>query len=421
MPDDKQGTSQNVWEMTQSRLDRTMELLSIKPGMQKYLREPRKILEVSVPIKNDDGKIEIYKGYRVQHNTNRGPAKGGIRYHQDVNLDEIKALSMIMTWKCSLVNLPFGGAKGGVVVDPYKVSLNELEHITRRYIFEIFDSIGPNKDIPAPDVGTNAAVMAWILDTYSMDKGHSVPGVVTGKPISLGGSQGREDATSRGCVYTILSTLKVLGIDSTDLDVVIQGFGNVGGNAAKILYDLGFKIIALCDVSGGLYNKKGIDVYDASEYLSTNKTFEGYSKAEHIEKDEIFKIPCDILIPAALENQITAANAADIKARIIAEGANAPTTPDADPILADSGIFIIPDVLANAGGVTVSYFEWVQGNLAYFWTKREVNLKLRDIMERAFYDTYRLSQEKKVDMRTAASMLAVSRVAEATSLRGIYP
>lgn len=340
---------------------------------------------------------------------------------QPFKLDEIKALSMIMTWKCSLVNLPFGGAKGGVIVDPYKVSLNGLERITRRYIFEILDSIGPDKDIPAPDVGINAAIMAWILDTYSMDKGHCVPGVVTGKPISLGGSQGREDATSRGCVYTILSTLKVLGIDSTDLDVVVQGFGNVGGNAAKILYDLGFKIIGLCDVSGGLYSNKGIDVYGVSEYLNENNSLEGYSEAEHIDKDDIFKIPCDILIPAALENQITAANAADIKAKIIAEGANAPTTPDADPILADSGIFIIPDVLANAGGVTVSYFEWVQGNLAYFWTKREVNLKLRDIMERAFYDTYKLSQEKKVDMRTAVSMLAVSRVAEATSLRGIYP
>jgi glutamate dehydrogenase (NAD(P)+) len=407
--------------MTLARLDSTLDMLDIKTGLNEYLKEPRKVIEVSIPVKMDSGKIKVFKGFRVQHNTNRGPAKGGIRYHQDVNLDEIKALSMIMTWKCSLVNLPFGGAKGGVIVDPGQVSLNELEHITRRYTFEIIDSIGPDKDIPAPDVGTNAAVMAWILDTYSMDKGHAVPGVVTGKPIALGGSQGREDATSRGCVYTILSTLKVLGIDTTDLDVAIQGFGNVGGNAAKILHDLGFKIVAVCDVTGGLYNKGGLDPYDISGYIQQKKTMAGYKKADSIKSTDIFSIPCDIFVPAALENQITEANAASIKAKIIAEGANAPTTPEADEILKDNNIFIIPDILANAGGVTVSYFEWVQGNLAYFWTKREVNLKLRDIMERAFYDTYRLSLEKKVDMRTAASMLAVSRVAEATDLRGIYP
>lgn len=411
----------NVWEMTLLRLDATMDLLSIKPGMQKYLRQPRKTLEVSVPIKTDEGVIEIFKGYRVQHNTNRGPAKGGIRYHPDVNLDEIKALAMLMTWKCSLVGLPFGGAKGGVIADPTKLSANELEHITRRYTFEIIDAIGPDKDIPAPDVGTNAQVMAWIMDTYSMDKGHSVPGVVTGKPISLGGSQGREDATSRGCVYTILSTLKVMGIDSTDLSVAVQGFGNVGSNAAKILYDLGFKIIAISDVSACLYNKKGLNPFDIETYFKANKTICGYSQAEELPREKIFGLSCDILVPAALENQITEKNAESIKAKIVAEGANAPTTPEADKILKQNKIFVIPDVLANAGGVTVSYFEWVQGNLSYFWTKREVNLKLRDIMERAFYETYRFSNEHKVDMRTAASMLAVSRVAEATSLRGIYP
>jgi len=411
----------NVWEMTLLRLDATMDLLNIKPGMQKYLRQPRKTLEVSVPIKTDAGNIEIFKGYRVQHNTNRGPGKGGIRYHPDVNLDEIKALAMLMTWKCSLVNLPFGGAKGGVIADPTKLSLNELEHITRRYTFEIIDSIGPDKDIPAPDVGTNAQVMAWIMDTYSMDKGHSVPGVVTGKPICLGGSQGREDATSRGCVYTILSTLKVMGIDSTDLSVAVQGFGNVGGNAAKILYDLGFKIIAISDVSACLYNKKGLNPFDIETYFKQNKTISGYRSAEELPREEIFSLGCDILVPAALENQITEKNAGAIKAKIIAEGANAPTTPEADKILKENKIFVIPDVLANAGGVTVSYFEWVQGNLSYFWTKREVNLKLRDIMEKAFYETYKFSNEHKVDMRTAASMLAVSRVAEATSLRGIYP
>jgi glutamate dehydrogenase (NAD(P)+) len=416
-----ENQNKNVWEMTLERLDDTMDRLGLKKGMQKYLRSPRKILEVSVPIKTDKGTIEIYRGFRVQHNTNRGPAKGGIRYHQDVTLDEIKALAMIMTWKCSLVGLPFGGAKGGVIVDPYSVSQNELEHITRRYTFEIIDSIGPEKDIPAPDVGTNSQVMAWILDTFSMDKGHSVPGVVTGKPISLGGSQGREDATSRGCVYTILSALKAKGITSSELDVTVQGFGNVGSNAAKILADTGFKVVAISDVSGCLYNKNGLNPESISKYLAENKTLKGYPEAESMPKEQIFNIKSDIFIPAALENQITEDNAGQIKAKIIAEGANAPTTPEADIILKDSGVFIIPDVLANSGGVTVSYFEWVQGNLSYFWTKREVNLKLRDIMEKAFHDTYNFSTEYKVDMRTAASMLAVSRVAEATNLRGIYP
>jgi len=413
--------SGNIWKITLSRLNDIMELINIREGIKEYLREPRKIIEVSVPVKMDSRKIKLFKGFRVQHNTTRGPAKGGIRYHQDVNLDEIKALAMIMTWKCSLVNLPFGGAKGGDIVDPFKISMDELESITRRYTFEIIDSIGPDNDIPAPDVGTNSSVMAWILDTYSMDKGHSVPGAVTGKPLSLGGSQGREDATSRGCVYTILSALKVMNIETTELDVAIQGFGNVGGNAAKILYDLGFKIVAVCDVSGGLYNKNGIDPYDVSEYLKKNKTMVGYKRADNIEKDDIFSIACDIFIPAALENQITEKNALKIKARIIAEGANAPTTPEADEIIKDMDVFVIPDILCNAGGVTVSYFEWVQGNLAYFWTKREVNLKLRDIMEKAFYETFNLSREKKVDMRTAASILSVSRVAEAVELRGIYP
>lgn len=411
----------NMLEMALSRLDNTMAILGLNNGMKKYLREPRKIVEVAVPVKMDNGIIEIFKGYRVQHDTNRGPAKGGIRYHQDVTLDEVKALAMLMTWKCAVVGLPFGGAKGGVVVDPGKVSLNELERITRRYIFEIIENIGPDKDIPAPDVGTNAQVMAWILDTYSMDKGHSVPGVVTGKPISLGGSQGREDATSRGCVYTILSTLKVLGINKACLDVVVQGFGNVGSNAAKILFDLGHKIIGLSDVSGAISNPGGIDPYKVAEHIKSGKTLASYPNAQAIARESIFEIECDVLVPAALENQITASNASKIKAKIIAEGANGPITPEADPILAASNIFIIPDVLCNAGGVTVSYFEWVQGNLAYFWGKREVNLKLRDIMEKAFYDVYNTSKKRKVDMRTAASLIAVERVAEAVTLRGIYP
>ncbi|MEI7615271.1 MAG: Glu/Leu/Phe/Val dehydrogenase [Actinomycetota bacterium] len=410
----------NVWEMTLSRLDATMDVLDLKPGTVKYLREPRRILEVAVPVKMDNGDIDIFKGYRVQHNTNRGPAKGGIRYHQDVTLDEIKALAMLMTWKCSLVNIPFGGAKGGVVVDPSKISIKELENLTRRYTYELLPFIGPEKDIPAPDVGTNAQIMAWIMDTYSIAKGYVVPGVVTGKPIELGGSQGRTEATSRGAVYTLLAALKVLGINSSSLSVAVQGFGNVGSYAAKILYDLGFKIIALADVTGAIYNKNGIDPYKLSDFIKTDSLI-NYPEAEKTDPDKFFEIKCDILIPAALENQITAKNAPLIKARILAEGANAPTTPDADPALKANNIFVIPDVLCNSGGVTVSYFEWVQGNDAYFWSKRKVNLQLRDIMEKAFYEVYNFSTKRKLDMRSSALALAVGRVAEAMRLRGVYP
>ena len=411
----------SVWDMTLERLDESMDLLNLTPGLRKYLREPRKVLEVAVTVKMDNGDIDIFKGYRVQHNTNRGPAKGGIRYHQDVNVDEIKALAMLMTWKCAVVGIPFGGAKGGVVVDPSKLSMKELENLTRRYTFEIINSIGPEKDIPAPDVNTNSQIMAWIMDTYSIDKGYAVPGVVTGKPIALGGSLGREEATGRGCVYTILSALKVNGIDSTDMDVAVQGFGNVGSNAAKILHDLGFKIVAISDISGGLYNKNGIDPYDLLEYHQKNGTLTGYKKASSIPGEEIFSTDCDILIPAALENQIKKSNAALIKARFIAEAANAPITPIADKILQDNGKFIIPDILCNAGGVTVSYFEWVQGNDAYFWSRRKVNLSLRDIMEKAFYSVYQISKDKKVNMRNAANILGIGTVAEAVRLRGIYP
>ncbi len=412
---------ENVWEMTLKRLDDTVKLLDLKPGIIKYLKEPRKIIEVSLTVKMDNGDIDVFKGYRVQHNTNRGPAKGGIRYHQDVTLDEMKALAMLMTWKCSLAGLPFGGAKGGVAINPADFSEREIERITRRYIYELLPVIGPEKDIPAPDVGTNAKIMAWIMDTYSISKGYMVPGVVTGKPIELGGSQGREEATSRGAVYTILAALKVLKIKQSNLSAVIQGFGNVGANTAKILFDLGFKIIAISDVSGAIKNMKGINPHSLEEYVKTNKVIAGYSQAEAIDSSELFKIKCDILFPAALENQITKENAGDIKARIIAEGANAPTTPEADLILKDKGIFLIPDILCNSGGVTVSYFEWVQGNLAYFWGKRQVNLQLRDIMEKAFYETFNFSVERKLDMRKAAMALAVNRVANAMKLRGVYP
>ncbi|MBN2072769.1 MAG: Glu/Leu/Phe/Val dehydrogenase [Actinobacteria bacterium] len=418
---DSKSIKKSVWDMALSRLDTTMDLLNLTSGLKKYLREPRKILEVAVTVKMDSGDIDIFKGYRVQHNTNRGPAKGGIRYHPDVNLDEIKALALLMTLKCAVVGIPFGGAKGGVVVDPRALSARELENLTRRYTFEIINSIGPERDIPAPDVGTNAQVMAWIMDTYSIDKGYSVPGVVTGKPIELGGSLGREEATGRGVVYSLLSALKVNNIESTNYEVAIQGFGNVGSSAAKILYDLGFKIVAISDVEGTIYNPKGIDPHSVYNHALKTKTVAGYKEAEGMAREDIFGLPCDILIPAALENQIVKSNAPGIRARFIVEGANAPVTPAADGILKEKGIFVVPDILANAGGVTVSYFEWVQGNDAYFWSRREVNLKLRDIMERAFYQTYAAAQEKKVDMRTAASMLAVERVADAVRLRGIYP
>ncbi|HAS92653.1 MAG TPA: glutamate dehydrogenase [Clostridiales bacterium] len=329
---------------------------------------------------------------------------------------------MLMTWKCSLAGIPFGGAKGGVAVDPSLLSERELENLTRRYTYELIPLIGPEKDIPAPDVGTNAKVMAWIMDTYSIAKGYMVPGVVTGKPIELGGSQGREEATSRGAVYTILAALKILKINPSNLTTVIQGFGNVGSNTAKILFDHGFKIIAISDVGGAIRNDKGIDPYKLDEYVqANNKTIAGYNQAEAIEPSELFKIKCDVLFPAALENQITKENAAYIDTKILAEGANAPTTPDADPILKDKGVFVIPDILCNSGGVTVSYFEWVQGNLAYFWSKREVNLQLRDIMEKAFYETYNFSVDKKLDMRKAAMALAVNKVASAMKLRGVYP
>ncbi len=411
----------DVLKISLDRLTSTMSSLDISPGLKKYIKEPRKCLEVSVTVKMDNGDIDIFKGYRVIHNTNRGPAKGGIRYHEDVNLDEIKALALLMTLKCSLVGIPFGGAKGGVAVSPSSLSANEIERLTRRFTYEIIDFIGPNTDIPAPDVGTNAQIMAWIMDTYSVSKGYIVPGVVTGKPIALGGSQGREDATSRGLSYSLLSALKVLNITKPELTVTIQGFGNVGSNAAKILYDLGFRIVAVSDVEGCIINKKGINPYDLDQYSQISKTVAGYRKAEDAPRDAIFEVASDVFIPAALENQVDALSSQKIKARIIAEGANAPTTPEADKILREKNIFVVPDILANAGGVIVSYFEWVQGNDAYFWSKRKVNLQLRDIIDKAFYEVYAHSLKSKKDMREAAMALAVSRIAEAVRLRGIYP
>ncbi len=407
--------------MAREQLDEIARWMKLDPGIHLILREARRSLEVSIPVRMDDGKIKVFTGYRVQHNLARGPAKGGIRYHPDVTLDEVKALAMWMTWKCAVVGIPYGGAKGGVTCNPGELSPGEVERLTRRYTSEILIIIGPDKDIPAPDVNTNPQIMAWLMDTYSVDRRYSVPEVVTGKPISIGGSLGQNKATGRGCMFAIMSALKYLGLDIHHQRIAIQGFGKVGSAVARLLHDQGARIIALSDVNSGLYRAEGIDPHELYRHTRKTGTVVGFEGAASITNQELLSMKCDILIPAALENQITGKNAAQVKARIIAEAANGPTTPEADKILEDKGIFVIPDILANAGGVTVSYFEWVQGLQSYFWTEREVNLRLRDIMTRAFDRVYRLSQKEKISMRKAAYLLAVSQVAEAVAVRGLYP
>jgi glutamate dehydrogenase (NAD(P)+) len=394
-------------------------LLKLDPGVHAILREPKRALEVSVPVKMDNGSLKVFKGYRVHHNLNRGPGKGGIRYHPEVTLEEIKALAALMTWKCAVVDIPYGGAKGGVICDPKKLSLKELEGLTRRYTSELIPLLGPEKDIPAPDVGTNSQVMAWIMDTFSMDKGYSVPSVVTGKPLSIGGSQGREGATARGCVFCLLEALKVLGKSLANQRVVIQGFGNAGRNAAFDLYERGFLVLAVGDSQGAIYSPQGLDPHKVYQTKLETGSVVYFPKGDKITNQELLELECDILVPAALEHQITSSNAHQIKAKLIVEGANGPTTPKADRVLEERGIFVIPDILANAGGVVVSYFEWVQGLQAYFWSYEEVDQKLERLMRKAFLEVYELAQKKKVSMRLAAHMIAVSRVAEATKLRGI--
>lgn len=411
----------NPWEMALEQLDHVAKFINLNPNVHKVLRSPKRTLIVSIPVKMDDGSVEVFTGYRVQHNVSRGPAKGGIRYHPDVTLDEVKALAMWMTWKCAVVGIPYGGAKGGIVCNPKELSSGEIERITRRYTSEIIFIIGPERDIPAPDVNTNPQVMAWIMDTYSIDQGYSVPGVVTGKPISIGGSLGRNEATARGCVFTILSAFNYMNQDVHGKRVVVQGYGNAGWIAAKLLHEQGFKIIAVSDSRGGIYNLKGLDPVLVKKHKEETGSVVGYKDSDTITNEELLELDCDVLVPAALENQITEANASKIKAKVIAEAANGPTTPQADKILIDKGVFVIPDILANAGGVTVSYFEWVQGLQSYFWSEREVNLKLRDIMEKAFDSVYRISIEKKIDMRLAAYCLAVQKVGEAHLTRGLYP
>jgi glutamate dehydrogenase (NAD(P)+) len=421
MTTERVAPSINPWHVAQQQFDIAADKLNLEPGLRQVLREPRRELTVHFPVKMDDGSVQVFAGYRVQHNLGRGPAKGGIRYHQDVTLDEVKALAMWMTWKCAVVGIPFGGGKGGVIVDPKKLSGRELENLTRRFTTEISVLIGPERDIPAPDVNTNAQTMAWMMDTYSMHIGYTVPGVVTGKPISLGGSEGRNEATARGTVYCIVEAARHLHLHLDDATVVVQGFGNAGSIAAQLMAEEGSKILAVSDSTGGIHNPDGLDIARLVAWKAEHGTVVGLPGSREVSNAEILEIECDILIPAALENQISAANAERIKAKIIAEAANGPTTPEADDILFRRGIFMIPDILCNAGGVTVSYFEWVQDLNRDHWSLEIVNGKLHEIMTRAFAETLAIAQREQVNMRLAAYLLAVDRVSEATSMRGLYP
>jgi glutamate dehydrogenase (NAD(P)+) len=411
---------ENPFEAMMSRFDKAAELLDLEPGLYKVLRHAEKEIVVSCPVMMDSGEVEVFTGIRVLYNTSRGPAKGGIRFDMAVTLDEVKALAAWMTWKCAVVNLPFGGAKGGVICDPSKLSVGELERLTRRYTAGIIATLGPDSDVPAPDVNTNERVMAWIMDTYSMRMGHTVTAVVTGKPVEMGGSLGRREATGRGCMLVTREALKHLGMPIQGTTVAVQGFGNVGSVSADLLSKEGCRIVAISDKTGGYHNPKGLDIPAALAHVKKNRSLEGFSGATQITNEELLTMEVDVLVPAALENVITSKNAGKIRAKIICEGANGPTTAGADSILEEKGVFVIPDILANAGGVTVSYFEWVQDRHGYFWDEETVNKRLGDIMCRSFADVLQLSQQHKVNMRTAAYMLSISRVATVHRLRGIY-
>ena len=412
----------NPWQMALQQLDSVAERLKLEPPIHQKLRHPKRTLIVSIPTTMDDGSEKVFTGYRVQHSIDRGPAKGGIRYHPDVDLDEVKALAMWMTWKCAVVDIPYGGAKGGVTCDPKRMSRSELERMTRRFTSELLPIIGPEKDIPAPDVNTNAQVMAWIMDTYSVNVGYSVPGVVTGKPVSIGGSRGREEATGRGVMITAREMMQHLSMNLEGARVVVQGFGNVGRHVALFLQnECGCRIVAVSDSKGGIYNSQGINVEELVRLTREVGMVPAYPDADRITNKELLALECDLLVPAALENQITSANAANVRAKVIVEGANGPTTPEADLILQGKGIVVVPDILANAGGVTVSYFEWVQGRDEFFWSLQEVNQRLERIMKNACDEVWALYERERVDMRTAAYMAGVGRVAEAIRTRGIYP
>jgi glutamate dehydrogenase (NAD(P)+) len=413
-------SKENPFESMMQRFDIAAHLLNLEPGVYEYLKRPVLQVIVSIPIAMDSGEVEVFEGYRVIHNDILGPSKGGLRYSPDVTLDEVKALAAWMTWKCAVLNIPFGGAKGGVRCDPSKLSQLVLEKITRRYTSNLIDVFGPDRDVPAPDMNTNEQVMAWIMDTYSMHMRKTEPAVVTGKPLLLGGSLGRREATGRGCMIVTVKALRKLGLKPKDTTVVVQGFGNVGSVTAQLLREQGCKIIGIGDISGAFYNKKGIDIEKALAWVQSNRTLAGFPGAEKINTDELLELECDVLVPAAKEDQITHLNAPKIKAKIICEGANGPTAAHADPILQEKGILVIPDILANAGGVTVSYFEWVQDRVGFFWTLDRVNSRLERMMEDAFDAVYETAERYNVTLRIGAYILAIDKVARTLKLRGIY-
>ncbi|MDQ7842303.1 MAG: Glu/Leu/Phe/Val dehydrogenase [Armatimonadota bacterium] len=414
-------TRENPWEMALRQFNRAADHLPLKRGIRDFLVYPHRELTVNFPVKMDDGSVRIFTGYRVHHSTVLGPTKGGLRYAPQVDLDEVRALAMWMTWKCALMHLPYGGAKGGVAVDPTALSPAELERLTRRFATEISVVMGPQSDIPAPDVGTNEQIMAWVMDTYSMHRGHSVPAVVTGKPVSIGGSAGRREATGRGVMIVAREAARRWERPFAGASVVVQGFGNVGSVAATLLHDQGCRIVALSDIHGGVYNPRGLDPRRVLAHVRDTGRIAGFPEGEAVTNQELLELPCDILVPAAIEGQITRANASRIQAKIVVEGANGPTTPDADDILTDRGVLVVPDILANAGGVIVSYFEWVQDLSSLFWSEEEITARLEPIMINAFDRVVRTAQEHEVDLRTGAMICAVRRVADALMTRGIYP
>jgi glutamate dehydrogenase (NAD(P)+) len=410
----------SIFNAMLQEFDGAARILGLDPGIWKILTHPKRQIIVSCPVQMDNGEIEVFTGYRVQYNVTLGPAKGGIRYHPNVTLDEVTALAAWMTWKCAVAHIPFGGAKGGVICDPTRLSRRELEALTRRYVAEIIEAIGPEKDIPAPDVNTNDQIMAWVMDTYSMHVGQTVTAVVTGKPIEMGGSLGRREATGRGVMIVTREAAKHLGLDIKRATVAVQGFGNVGSVSAQLLAQIGAKIVAVTDWKGGVYNPAGLDIPKLIDYAAQHRTVDEFPGGQPIDNEQLFKLDVDVLIPAALENQITTENAPDIKAKIVTEGANGPTTPDAHRLLHSRGVFVIPDILANSGGVTTSYFEWVQDRYGYFWTEQEVNDRLEAKMCEAFDAVLKTSLKYKTDMRTAAYIVAINRVATVTKMRGMY-
>jgi glutamate dehydrogenase (NAD(P)+) len=416
-----QFESSDLFRQAVEQLDAVAKRIGLDAGVLERLRYPRRALVVTVPIVMDDGRTEVFFGYRVHHNTVLGPTKGGIRYHPEVNLGEVSALAMLMSWKCSLMGLPYGGAKGGVACDPGSMSQRELERMTRRYTAEVMLLIGPDLDIPAPDLGTNEQTMAWIMDTYAMTQGRTVPGVVTGKPLLVGGSAGRRDATGRGLVYALGQAARQRGLDLKGARVVVQGFGNVGSVAARLLWREGCRIVGVADARGTVVSDNGLDIRELTSHAKDTGSVVGFPGGEAASSSDVLELPCDILVPAALGGQLTVHNADRIKAQIVAEGANGPTTPEADAILDERGVLVIPDILANAGGVVVSYFEWVQGLQYYFWRESEINSRLEELIIRSFNQVVRLATRERVNLRTAALMLGVQRVAEAFRLRGLYP